>query len=81
VTSTGRHPQNFTIRNRIAGLWVTSRQIAVFSGLVRDSGFLEIIPGSAASDGAHAKVQARPEPLEWFNASERMVNINTRVND
>jgi hypothetical protein len=53
--STGRHPVNQTIRARIAGLWVTSRQIAVFLGLVQGSGFLEIIPGSAVSDGAQPR--------------------------
>jgi hypothetical protein len=81
LASTGRHPQNFMIRNRIAGLWVTSRQIAGFFG---SGAGLWIFGANSGISGVRRRSNqgtGRPVPLAWFNAGERMLNIEIRVND
>jgi len=64
----------------LPGFGLPQDKLPFFLSLVRDSGFLEIIPGSASFDGAQAEVQASPVLLDCSGADGREVNINIRVN-
>jgi hypothetical protein len=68
------------IRNRIAGLWVTSRQIAGFFGSGAGLWIFGANSGISGVHGAQTKVRANLA-LAWRNAGRRMVNIEIRVND
>jgi hypothetical protein len=81
LSITGRHPQNFMIRNWIAGLWVTSRQIAGFFG---SGAGLWIFGANSGISGVRRRSNhgaGKPAPLAWLNAGERMLNVEIRVND
>jgi hypothetical protein len=69
------------IRNWIAGLWVTSRQIAGFFGSGAGLWIFGVNSGISGVRRRSNQGTGKPAPLVWLNAGERMLNVEIRVND